>query len=249
MIKGIFIFFMLFLEIANAFRAVYWGDATYCPAPFLCPSGYTETVGAETAKGQCKKPSIEYVNIPSTYGAGYSISNSGVQGADAYIYSPNSSSCSSKTMSISPYAPTPHYGNNGLCYSDVGLYCKNTGGVSYDGVATCWKYNQSCSSGYNLVYNYSSTNDKCSKFNYSCAKGTLYGLDTHPTNNNTLDLFNRISDKDTKGNNNAVFFLSGNKVIVNDNQGSMCVSRETSSFIQGDISPSFIINAVEKSGF
>lgn len=33
---------------------------------------------------------------------------------------------------------TPHYGNNGLCYSDEGLTCKNIG-VSWDGTQTCFK--------------------------------------------------------------------------------------------------------------
>lgn len=211
---------------------------------YVCPASHPLDLG----NGQCRR--VDYLDVPSVNGSGYNFSNNSIGGLDAYVKAP---SCFAKNMSISPYSPTSYYGNNGLCYSDVGLYCKNTGGLSYDGIATCWKYNQSCNTGYNLVYNYASTNDKCSKFNYSCAVGTqLYGLTTRAydaTANNTSDLFNRILNKDVKANNNAVSLLTGNDVVVNDNQGSMCVSQDVSTFSQGAVSPSFTINAIQKSGF
>lgn len=221
-------------------------NSTVSPAEGASPIYSSSCIDSSWIDNGLNCIKTEYLTVPLSYGAEYFFVNNGIGGADAYIAN---TSCSGRVMSVSPFYSTPHYGNNGLCYSDVGLYCKNTSGLSYDGIYTCYKTNQSCDIGYALVYNFSGQNDKCTKQNYSCGMGQLYGLNTHSTNNNTLDLFNRIINKDTKVTTYQVDLLNGLDVIINDNNGAMCVELSLSTLSQSATAPNYTINSIQKSGF
>lgn len=211
-----------------------------------CPAYYEKI--SET---QCK--GIEYKNIPINLN-GYNFVNNGINGQDAYIQTPN---CNNKKMSVSPYMNTPHYGNNGICYSDIGLYCK-TYATSTNKILLpdgkqiiCWDNTQTCNdTRFNLVYDYNGIADKCNKYNYSCNNKSLFGLSEHPTLNNATDLFNRLGDNSSK-NEKVLPFLSqiANKqnIILNDNFGSMCVENKESSY--NSTSTTYTIDGKNKSGF
>jgi hypothetical protein len=156
------------------------------------------------------------------------------------------STCSGKKMPVTPYYSTPYNGNNGVCYSDAGLYCKNTG-VSWDGVYTCFDHSEHCDDAtWNLRYD----TDLCEKFNFSCSDTTYnrYGLATSPTNNDATDLYNRIASKDDKLNAVASAILSGD-LDVNDNNGAMCTKLNYSTFTQPSPALDYTINSEIKSGF
>ncbi|KAB7891332.1 hypothetical protein [Poseidonibacter ostreae] len=188
-----------------------------------CPSGSTRY-----GTSQCQKGSIEYADIPSSWSNGYVFSNDGINSDDAYIKTP---SCSGKSMSVSPYSNTPTYGNNGICYSDVGTYCKTHSSdtsvimLPNNKQVLCWDLTQNCSgdTSYNLDYNYSGTSDKCNKYQYTCPTSSRYGISEHKTISNKNTLFSNILNKDDK----VLPYLSeiANKVDidVNDNNGAMCI--------------------------
>ncbi len=209
----------------------------------ICPSGFDE-YGSST---QCRRPSYSSTTVPFSWN-GLTFSNSSVSGADAYIKTP---SCSGRNMPVNPFYPTPHYGNNGVCYSDVGLYCKNTGGISWDGLYTCWDSKQTCpDTSFNFIYDFSGTNDKCNKFEYSCPVNvSRYGLAEHKTETNATLLFNRISNKEIKANNYLTEIANGTNINVNDNNGAMCIEQGESTFVQPNISNTYNINGIKKSGF
>lgn len=174
----------------------------------------------------------------SIYGTGYA--------HDGFGRCAKAPTCTAKTMPVSPYYATPYYGNNGVCYSDVGLYCK-TYGVSFDGLYTCFNYQFGCE---DSSYNLRTDTDVCEKFNLTCstAKGKRYGLAESPTNNNVTDLYDRIIDKDTKAN-TYVSTIVNNDVTINDNAGAMCTALEYSTFTQGIFANDYTIGGEVKSGF
>jgi hypothetical protein len=202
----------------------------------VCPSGGYNEYGNST---QCRKQI--YANVPTVWN-GLTLSNNAVSNADAYIKTP---SCLGSNMSVTPFYPTPHYGNNGLCYSDVGLYCKQTG-VSWDGIYTCFNTNLTCN---DSSLRMDLTKDKCEKYTYSCDAGkNRYGLAEHQTDNDATVLFNRISDPHTKLNSISSLIIAGD-VDVNDNNGAMCVENKTSTFSQGSTAGTYTIDGDSKSGF
>ncbi|MCT7910703.1 hypothetical protein N5912_02570 [Arcobacter lacus] len=205
----------------------------------------------DMGNGQCR--GVSYANFIGNIG-NYTFVNNGINGVDAYVKTPN---CNNKKMSVSPYSSTPHYGNNGICYSDVGLYCKtyatSTNKIQLpDGKQIlCWDTTQNCKdTRFNLVYDYSGIADKCNKYNYSCNNKSLFGLSEHPTLNNASDLFNRLGNNQTK-NEKILPYLSqiANKqnVILNDNFGAMCVENKESSYTPS--SSIYTIDGKNKSGF
>ena len=155
-------------------------------------------------------------------------------------------SCIGKQMTVNPFYLTPHYGNNGLCYSDVGLYCKTTG-VSWDGLYTCFNNNITCPAP-STSYNLNLTTDYCEKYLFTCpiVNSNRYGLSEHPTINDSATLFNSILNKDDKATAVASSIIAGD-VNVNDNNGAMCVEQKVSIFPQGV--NSFIIGGKIKSAF
>lgn len=152
--------------------------------------------------------------------------------------------CNSKTMPIAPYYATPHYGNNGVCYSDAGLYC-STYGVSMDGLYTCFNYQFGCD---DSSYNLRTDTDVCEKFNFSCSSGKRYGLPDSPTNNDATDLYNRITNKDDKMTAIAST-ITKNDYNTNDNNGAMCTAVQFTTFPQPTISIDYTIGGETKSGF
>jgi hypothetical protein len=254
--KKVFLFFIFYTFSWCGFSfqtfyvayPVYLNDISY-QTVYSCPSGYFDNGSS------CEK--TEYTSIPSSWGSEYNLSNNIVGGADAYVKTMDSSSCSGKYMTASGYTSiaTPSYGNNGICYSDTGLYCK-TYATSTSKILlpnnlqiTCWDTTQNCNdSTYDIAYNYSGSNDKCYRHDYSCSTGKRYGLE-YGLNSNKTDLFNRISDKETKATTYSSTILGGSDVIVNDNQGSMCVELGSSTFSQGSVASSYTINSISKSGF
>uniref|UniRef100_UPI003FA27B45 hypothetical protein n=1 Tax=Sulfurospirillum cavolei TaxID=366522 RepID=UPI003FA27B45 len=200
---------------------------------YTCPYGGTL---AETEK-TCS--TVEYFAPDcSIYGTGYA--------HDGFGRCAKAPTCTAKTMPVSPYYATPYYGNNGVCYSDVGLYCK-TYGVSFDGLYTCFNYQFGCD---DSSYNLRTDTDVCEKFTLTCstAKGKRYGLAESPTNNNVTDLYDRIIDKDTKAN-TYVSTIVNNDVTINDNAGAMCTALEYSTFTQGIFANDYTIGGEVKSGF
>lgn len=232
-------------------------SGSYCyKTVSVCPPTHPTDMGNGTCLGQV------FASIPYWNGDYYFADNSTYAVGDAWIKAP---SCGGKSMTVSPYASTPHYGWNGICYSDTGLYCQTYAGST--GVAylpngkqiTCFDSTQNCNNydpSYGIVYDFSGASDKCSKFNYSCSAGNLYGLSTSPVNNsnygyysNSTSLFNNIINKDAKTSPYTASFLSGSNVIVNDNQGAMCVEFKTSTLSQPTVSPTYSVGGIEKSGF
>ena len=206
-------------------------DTGYCEAQG-CNVGWTES------PTQCYR--TKKIAIPTTYN-GYILKNLSGLG-DVFVKAPT---CGGKTMPVSPFYATPYYGNNGVCYSDAGLYCKKTG-VSWDGLYTCFNNSLTCN---DSSYNIRTDTDVCEKFIFSCdAPKNRYGLPESPTNNNPTDLYNRIINKDDKLNAVVSSILNGN-VDVNDNNGAMCVNLKYSTFSQPTISPDYVIGGEVKSGF
>ena len=196
---------------------------------YECPYGGTLT------EKTCS--SIEYYSPDcSVYGSGYA--------HDGYGRCAKAPTCAAKTMPVSPYYATPYYGNNGVCYSDVGLYCK-TYGVSYDGLYTCFNYQFGCD---DSSYNLRTDTDVCEKFSFTCNIGKRYGLEQSPTNNNATDLYDRISNKDAKAN-TYVSTLINNDVTINDNGGAMCTALEYNTFTQSTFANDYTIGGEVKSGF
>lgn len=198
---------------------------------YFCP--YGGTLSGTTCS------TVEYFAPDcSIYGSGYA--------HDGYGRCAKAPTCTAKTMPVSPYYATPYYGNNGVCYSDAGLYCK-TYGVSFDGLYTCFNYQFGCE---DSSYNLRTDTDVCEKFNLTCstAKGKRYGLAESPTNNNVTDLYDRVIDKDTKAN-TYVSTLVNNDVTINDNAGAMCTALEYSTFTQGVFANDYTIGGEVKSGF
>lgn len=198
---------------------------------------YTCDAGGTLSGTTCS--TVEYFAPDcSIYGTGYA--------HDGYGRCAKAPTCTAKTMPVSPYYATPYYGNNGVCYSDAGLYCK-TYGVSFDGLYTCFNYQFGCE---DSSYNLRTDTDVCEKFNLTCstAKGKRYGLAESPTNNNVTDLYDRISDKDTKAN-TYVSTIVNNDVTINDNAGAMCTALEYSTFTQGVFANDYTIGGEVKSGF
>ena len=153
--------------------------------------------------------------------------------------------CNGRTMPVTPFYPTPYYGNNGVCYSEAALFC-NQGGVSWDGIYMCFNNSQHCNSATSVK---NPITELCEKQVYSCLPGyNRYGLAEHSTNSNSTDLFNRITDKDNKLNTVAAMIINGN-LIVDDNNGSMCTKIDYSTFTQPIKSPTYTINGQQKSGF
>ncbi len=216
-----------------------------------CPTGY------ENNGSNCKKP-IAIYPVSNSYGDGFIKGN--LHGVDAYVKTP---SCSGKSMNISPHASTPHYGNNGICYSDVGLYCKTYAGstsiiqMPNGKQITCYDNSQTCNdTRFGLVMNYSGNADKCSKFNYSCNNITRYGLAEYPNtypNINGFDnptvLFDRITDKFNKTliPSNLDKIVAKQDILINDNFGSMCVENIESNYLP--TSKDYLIDNKTKSGF
>lgn len=208
---------------------------------YSCNSGYT------LSGTQCYRDTK--VSLSSLINSNESIYNHTVL---------SSPSCSNKQMTVSPYSNTPHYGNNGICYSDTGLYCK-TYATSTNKILLpnekqiiCWDRTQTCNDDrFNLSYDYNGIADKCSKFNYTCDNKSRYGLAEHPTFNNADDLFNRLGDNNSK-NEKVLPYLTEivNKehIILNDNFGSMCVENKNSSYNPSS-SNNHIIDGKTKSGF
>ncbi len=172
----------------------------------------------------------------SVYGSGYA--------HDGYGRCAKTPTCAAKTMPVSPYYATPYYDNNGVCYSDVGLYCK-TYGVPYDGLYTCFNYQFGCD---DSSYNLRTDTDICEKFSFTCNIGKRYGLDQSPTNNNATDLYDRISNKDAKANTYVTTLIS-NDVTINDNGGAMCTALEYNTFTQSTFASDYTIGGEIKSGF
>jgi len=195
---------------------------------YSCPSGYTLS------------GTLCYATVTATA----TCLNGTLDGVADVCY--RSSTCDGKIMSVTPFYPTLYNGNNGVCYSDAGLYCKSTGGLSWDGIYTCWDNTEKCPDAtYNLRYD----TDLCEKFDFSCgASLNRYGLSTSPTNGNSTDLYNRIILKDDKLNAVAPVILVGD-VDVNDNLGAMCTELKYNDFIQPSISPTYNIGGDLKSGF
>jgi hypothetical protein len=153
-------------------------------------------------------------------------------------------SCAGKKMPVAPYYSTPYYGNNGLCYSDAGLYCKKTG-LSWDGKYICFNKNFKCT---DQTYTVDLNNDRCVKYNYSCNSPMhRYGL-ASGTNPSSQNLFDRISDKRNKMENILSTILSQDYTI-DDNKGSMCVDRKESTFNQSSSTNLFNIGGNQISGF
>jgi hypothetical protein len=195
---------------------------------YTCLTGYVKT-GTTCYKYTYYTPICSIGSLDGTNGVCY-----------------EASTCSGKKMPVSPYYSTPYNGNNGVCYSDAGLYCKNTG-VSWDGVYTCFDHSEHCDDAtWNLRYD----TDLCEKFNFSCSDTTYnrYGLATSPTNNDATDLYNRIASKDDKLNAVASAILSGD-LDVNDNNGAMCTKLNYSTFTQPSPALDYTINSEIKSGF
>ena len=197
----------------------------------------------------------------------YIFINNSINGTDAYVKNP---SCNGKKMSVSPYTSTPYYGDNGICYSDVGLYCKTYAGstsiiqMPNGKQITCYDNSQTCNDArFGLVMNYSGNADKCSKFNYSCNNITRYGLaeSPHPQNilpnpyvgangfDNATVLFDRITDKFNKTllPANLDKIVAKQDILINDNFGSMCVENIESNYLP--TSKDYIIDSKTKSGF
>ena len=221
----------------------------------ICPSGYSFNGSV------CARTVQEFgSHVTNSLGNGYDFYNSSISGTDAYVKVPN---CSSKKMSVSPYSSTPHYGNNGICYSDVGLYCKTYAGstsivqMPNGKQITCYDNSQTCNDArFGLVMNYSGNADKCSKFNYSCNNITRYGLaeypNTYPNINgfdNATVLFDRITDKFNKTllPANLDKIVAKQDILINDNFGSMCVENIESNYLP--TSKDYIIDSKTKSGF
>lgn len=153
--------------------------------------------------------------------------------------------CNGRTMPVTPFYPTPYYGNNGVCYSEAALFC-NQGGVSWDGIYMCFNNSQHCNSATSVK---NPITELCEKQVYSCLPGyNRYGLAEHSTNSNSTDLFNRITDKDNKLNTVAAMIINGN-LIVDDNNGSMCTKIDYSTLTQPIKSPTYTITGQQKSGF
>ena len=217
-----------------------------------CPP-YYEKISNTECKG------IKYLDVSSNIND-YTFVNNGMNGTDAYVKNP---SCNGKKMSVSPNSSTPHYGNNGICYSDVGLYCKTYAGstsiiqMPNGKQITCYDNSQTCNdTRFGLVMNYSGNADKCSKFNYSCNNITRYGLaeypNTYPSINgfdNATVLFDRITDKFNKTliPSNLDKIVAKQDILINDNFGSMCVENIESNYLP--TSKDYIIDSKTKSGF
>jgi hypothetical protein len=245
---------LYFCLLSNVFAS--WGyDEYYSVIPVYIETPTIQTVmdcpdtSWSDNGSNCKK--TEYLDIPNSVSGSYTFVNNGISGTDAYIKTP---SCSGKSMSVSPYSSTPHYGNNGICYSDIGLYCKTYAGSTSviqmpDGKQiTCWDNTQTCNdTKFNLVYNYSGVSDKCNKYNYTCDNKSRYGLTEHPTFNNPTDLFNRISDKDTKILSYLTEIANKQDILLNDNFGAMCVENIESNY--NPVSKDYLIDSKTKSGF
>lgn len=161
-------------ETINLFTKVIYNN--------VCPDSSWTDIGLS-----CKKTIIEYAGVPSSWASGYNFYNGVIGGADAYIKAPT---CIGRYMTASGYTgiATPHYGNNGICYSDTALYCRTYAGSTNTILlpngkqVLCWDNTQTCNdTRFNLVYDYSSVSDKCNKFNYSCTGVTRYGLAENPT--------------------------------------------------------------------
>ncbi len=246
---------------ADAIRpeeARHWSNKIYSYPVTACPSGYTQTSGSEVSLGACKRVVVSSLAPPTTLtvvGSIYSFIN--LSGGDRYERVLNSNSCVGKNMTHSGYThiSTPHYGGDGLCYSNTGLYCKtyagSTGRINLPNgkQILCHDTSQNCGdSSFEIGYNFSGNTDKCRRFVYSCSVGNLYGLATHQNNNNPSNLFSSISDKDSKATANVTYLVLGNRV-VNDNNGAMCVQLGNSTLSQPLLSPTDNINGIQKSGF
>lgn len=152
--------------------------------------------------------------------------------------------CTAKTMPVAPYYATPYNGNNGVCYSDAALTCAQTG-ISWDGIYTCFNNSQTCN---DTTYNLRTDLGYCEKFGYSCNTGKRYGLPESPTNNNSADLYNRISNKDDKLT-AIVSTITKNDYNTNDNNGAMCAAVQFTTLSQPIYSPDYTIGGEVKSGF
>jgi len=192
---------------------------------YSCPYGGT-LVGTECVGAQQKCP-IGYVN-------------------DGYGHCAIAPTCSGKTTT-SPYGTftTPHYGNNGVCYSDMGLYCK-TAPVSEQVAYGCFNTGITCN---DSTYNLRTDTDICEKFSFTCnATKKRYGLSESPTISDSTELYNRITNKDEKLNSVASTIIT-NDYNTNDNNGAMCVELKYTEFIQPYFSPDYSIGGEIKSGF
>lgn len=197
----------------------------YAPS---CPSGYSNSNGICVLPASAVQPSgSTFVELSPN---------------DRFVMSP---SCTGKTMPVSPFYSTPYYGNNGVCYSDAGLYCQKTG-VSWDGVYTCFDTTEHCT---DSSWNLNLTNNYCEKYQYSCNSGYYrYGLSESPTNGSGSNLYGLISHPDDKLN-AVVSTIMTSDVNVNDNGGAMCTQLQYSTLSQPSVSPSYSISGVTKSGF
>lgn len=152
--------------------------------------------------------------------------------------------CTSKTMPVAPYYATPYNGNNGVCYSDAALTCAQTG-ISWDGIYTCFNTNFTCN---DSTYNLRTDLGICEKFGYSCGTGKRYGLPESPTNSNSADLYNRITNKDDKLT-AIITTITKSDYNTNDNNGAMCAATQFTTLSQPVYSPDYTIGGEVKSGF
>ena len=225
-----------------------------------CPP-YYEKISNTECKG------IKYLDVSSNIND-YTFVNNGMNGTDAFVKVPN---CSGKSSSMGGGVLTPIYENNGVCYSDMAMYCKTHATdiksyltLSNGRVINCWDTTQTCNDArFGLVMNYSGNADKCSKFNYSCNNITRYGLaeSPHPQNilpnpyvgangfDNPTVLFDRITDKFNKTliPSNLDKIVAKQDILINDNFGSMCVENIESNYLP--TSKDYIIDSKTKSGF
>lgn len=152
--------------------------------------------------------------------------------------------CTSKSMPVAPFYVTPYNGDNGVCYSDAALTCAQTG-ISWDGIYTCFNNSQTCN---DTAYNLRMDLGYCEKFGYSCSNGKRYGLQESPTNNNSVDLYNRITNKDDKLT-AIISTITKNDYNTNDNNGAMCAAVQFTTLTQPIYSPDYTIGSEVKSGF